>query len=497
MKKVTSLMLCLFILLLCLSPQINAAEPEIKLFYNGKQLAPTVEPKIIEGTTFVPLRIIAEELGSMVSWVSSERKVEVEKEGTRLELFVDQTVAMVNGEEENISNPPIIMDGRTLLPLRFVSEQFGALVYWDGKTKTVSIYKEEPKAIVADEMPPILVASQSETPLHPITPPKEASDVAGAEEPLTEEALESSNEVEIESEDMTEAENAFVILSSVETIGDQMVLQLNDNVKPTSFYLEHPDRIVIDLPNTTLGSLINGQVPVQNGEIETDHPLVNSLRYSMYSDDPQTVRVVIDLIQPVSYHLIEKTDTNEIVVVLDVKTFKVVIDAGHGGKDPGAPGHSGKHEKYFVLALAEKVNALLENEPFIQTLMTRTDDTFIELSDRAKMANDWDADVFVSIHGNTFERPISGTETYYAHESSYNFASVMHNHTVEAAGLPDRNVRQVNYKVLRETVMPAALLEIGYLSNSSDESKMLSSEFQDRVAAGIVAGIKEYLGLNS
>ncbi|MNN62804.1 N-acetylmuramoyl-L-alanine amidase LytC precursor [compost metagenome] len=106
----------------------------------------------------------------------------------------------------------------------------------------------------------------------------------------------------------------------------------------------------------------------------------------------------------------------------------------------------------------------------------------------------------MSIHGNSLDtvktgvNP-SGSETYYTRDESIPLANVMHKHLVAATGLSDRKVRYSSLHVTRETVMPAVLLEVGYLSNASDETLMYTEEFQQRVAEGIVAGIKEYLGL--
>ncbi|GJM74875.1 hypothetical protein HMSSN036_70910 [Paenibacillus macerans] len=105
--------------------------------------------------------------------------------------------------------------------------------------------------------------------------------------------------------------------------------------------------------------------------------------------------------------------------------------------------------------------------------------------------------MFVSIHGNSIDPPAnpSGSETYYTREESIPLANVMHSHLVQATGLADRKVRYSSLHVTRETTMPAVLLEVGYLSNKNDESLMYGEEFQQRVAEGVVAGVKEYLGL--
>ncbi|MEQ2525801.1 N-acetylmuramoyl-L-alanine amidase [Robertmurraya yapensis] len=182
----------------------------------------------------------------------------------------------------------------------------------------------------------------------------------------------------------------------------------------------------------------------------------------------------------------------------DVKNhtpFKVVIDPGHGGTDVGATGASGKHEKDFTLSLSKKVKKLLEQEPRIQVYMTRADDRFIsqESRYRPKYANNIDADLFISIHGNTFSDPeVSGAETFYYHKNSRHFAEIIQQHIVEATGFKDRGIMKKDLFVVKDTKMPAALLEIGYLTNPQDESKMWTDDFQNRVAASIVEGIKEY-----
>lgn len=178
------------------------------------------------------------------------------------------------------------------------------------------------------------------------------------------------------------------------------------------------------------------------------------------------------------------------------EVFKVVIDPGHGGKDPGATGASGLYEKDFTLSLAEKVGELLEMESQIKVYMTREDDTFLSAKERfrPKFANKIDADLFISIHGNTYADPsISGTQSFYYHINSKPLAKSIHQNIVNTTGFIDRGVERENYFVLKDTNMPAVLLEIGYLTNPEEEQKMLSGEFQELVAAAIRDGVKGYL----
>lgn len=194
-----------------------------------------------------------------------------------------------------------------------------------------------------------------------------------------------------------------------------------------------------------------------------------------------------------SFIIIQIKDLSFASIFKPKDTFRIVIDAGHGGKDPGAEGASGAEEKEFTLAVAKRVYDLLKQEPKFDPYLTRTDDTFIELEDRANYANDLDADIFISIHGNTYKDPkVTGTETFYYNEESIELADIIHGYLVDANNFVDRSVKQEDWKVLTHSNMPAILLEIGYLTNKKEEASMLSKSTQKRTAEAIVAGLKEY-----
>lgn len=179
--------------------------------------------------------------------------------------------------------------------------------------------------------------------------------------------------------------------------------------------------------------------------------------------------------------------------------YKVVIDPGHGGEDPGATSVSGRFEKEFNLSVSQAIAAKLADDPQLQIEFTRTGDAFISTHElyRPEFANDLPADLFISIHGNTYEdASASGTESFYYHDESLAFAETIHKHVILATGLKDRGVKAANFFVLRETEMPSVLLELGYLTNPGDEAKMWTNEFQEAVASAIADGIKEYLQLN-
>lgn len=172
----------------------------------------------------------------------------------------------------------------------------------------------------------------------------------------------------------------------------------------------------------------------------------------------------------------------------------VVIDAGHGGKDPGTM-VAGAYEKNIDLQVARKIASLLAQRG-ITVVMTRDRDEFIELEDRADVANRRDADLFVSIHSDSApDRSISGFTLYVANDASresYKAAQAV-SATMSRTGSGTRGIREADYKVLMQTTCPAILVELGYLSNFTDARRLQDNSFQTRLAQAIAAGILDYL----
>ncbi len=228
----------------------------------------------------------------------------------------------------------------------------------------------------------------------------------------------------------------------------------------------------------------------------------------------------------------------------DYKIKKVVIDAGHGGKDSGARGRTSM-EKDIVLGIALKLGAYIENNiKDVEVIYTRKTDTFIELYQRGDIANKAKADLFISIHANSFPQNsrVSGTETYVmglhtdernfevakkensvitfeedysSHyegfdpnsaesyiifslmqdaflEQSADFASIVQKQFRIRAKRKDRGVRQAGFVVLWRTTMPSVLIETGYISNPTEEVYLKSKTGQDYLASAIYRAFKEY-----
>jgi N-acetylmuramoyl-L-alanine amidase len=128
--------------------------------------------------------------------------------------------------------------------------------------------------------------------------------------------------------------------------------------------------------------------------------------------------------------------------------------------------------------------------------MTRESDTYPTLPERVEIANGEKADLFISVHINSGPSSAEGTETYYNTAKSKTYANTVHKYLIQATGFLDRKVRTAGYYVIKNTKMPAILVEIGFISNPSEAQQMASEEFQKRVADALYNGIREFVDQN-
>ena len=168
---------------------------------------------------------------------------------------------------------------------------------------------------------------------------------------------------------------------------------------------------------------------------------------------------------------------------------KVFIDPGHGGSDPGAVGN-GLKEKDITLSIALKLGNILKSKG-MTVAYSRTTDTYVSLESRARKANDWGADLFVSIHCNSYaSSSASGTECFTYPSTSSSTKSLsrnVSNNISKSLSLTNRGHKEANFAVLRLSNMPAILVETAFISNSSDASKLKSR--QDDFASSIASQI--------
>ncbi len=181
----------------------------------------------------------------------------------------------------------------------------------------------------------------------------------------------------------------------------------------------------------------------------------------------------------------------------DLSKTKIIIDPGHGGKDPGAwaKTRSRMAEKAIVLDIGKQVAEQLRRRG-ATVIMTRSTDVFIELDDRAKAADRNAVDLFVSIHADSAERvSASGTEIhiYTSATGTSQQAAMTMVSALRKAGLECRGVQRSNLHVLREHSRPAMLIECGFLTNAGDATRLNTASYRTKLAAAIADGIAQHV----
>lgn len=230
---------------------------------------------------------------------------------------------------------------------------------------------------------------------------------------------------------------------------------------------------------------VNGQaVGAAGGIVQVDgvmyvpHQLEGEIRASLRRFHPSPVRQV----KHVWYPKVPKTKP-------------VVIDPGHGGKDPGAIGCNGVREKDVNLRIARRVTALLRQQG-VEVRMTRNSDSFMELNDRAEVSNQVNARLFVSIHADSARNSAARGYTVFIPASRCAQSNPLASGILRefaSTGMVNRGTRKADYRVLRLTKCPAVLVETGFLSNRLDARKLASDEYQLQCAVAISKGILEFL----
>ncbi len=178
----------------------------------------------------------------------------------------------------------------------------------------------------------------------------------------------------------------------------------------------------------------------------------------------------------------------------------VALDAGHGGTDPGAV--SGDYtEKVVNLAIVKKIQALLAGDKQIGVILTRSTDLLVPLEERIRIAQDGGASLYVSVHVNSYTTAdASGVGTWVdltrkesESDATYQLARRLVDAVVAATGARNRGI-QTQDSYLQRTAMPAVMVEVGFITNPTERALLFDSTYQDKMAAGIVAGIRDFLG---
>ena len=343
-----------------------------------------------------------------------------------------------------------------------------------------------------------------------------------------------------------------------------VVLDLGDQVQYEAHRLANPDRIYFDLHDTSLAPEVDGKV-IEIGDsllarVRVAQPVSGLTRVVLETEGNSNYSVSLE---PNPYRLVvqvrklgagtksqslfpeaNEAEREKLAIVVSPPTkedlqlrarvpkMRIVVDAGHGGWDLGTVGRRGLLEKDLVLEIAQRLGKLLESRLGADVILTRNDDNYIPLDERAGVANQAQADLFVSVHANYSDLPSArGVETYYTNFFSAPSAKDIETRTgasksatsaalspadlhekieqsrrlaasvqrslygtlsADNPGLRDRGVKEASYVVLTETAMPGILAEVSFVSSPTDEQKLRSDGYREQIAEALYKGIARY-----
>ncbi|MGI6751388.1 MAG: N-acetylmuramoyl-L-alanine amidase [Anaerovoracaceae bacterium] len=460
----TGLIIIAFVMAMAMGMTLQtfANEKPITMTLNNEIVKTEVEPIIEGGRTLIPARAFFEAMGGVVTWDNQSQEVGVQIEMDKVQLTIGSKEGLVNGVKRIMDVPARIVKNRTMIPVRFVSESLGCEVDWDDTTRTVIVN----------------LPTKEEQPREP--------------------------KIAIGTIKVVEKEDYYRITIDADRVIDKIAQQSYVN----------PKRFSVDIKDARIA---NG-----GGRINVDNEVFGAIRYSQF--DNLTVRVVVDLDLNLSGKVSKSSDGTSLYIdfprptisadqtggapssipILDERMANklILIDPGHGGKDPGAQGKIAGtvvlNEKDVNLSVALKVWEHL-NTAGANVDMTRFDDSTLSTRERPELANNMGADLFVSIHNNSNTSPKpNGTEVLYSNKvleegyliNSKVLADTIQREMAKEVGLYNRGARQSpDLIVLKYSKMPAVIIEGAFLSNESDLKYMMTNEYVERYAKAVALGI--------
>ncbi|MEO0377445.1 MAG: N-acetylmuramoyl-L-alanine amidase [Cyanobacteria bacterium P01_A01_bin.17] len=325
----------------------------------------------------------------------------------------------------------------------------------------------------------------------------------------------------------------------------QLEIVTETGVSPRAHLVPDPTRVVIDLPNTQLGQSNSEKKlgkrfrRLRAGQFDQYTARIVIELGSKYRVSPQSVRIkgvapnrwLVTLPKPSRYSFQDRRALalrrRPVPIVVPSprnsslastpsdsatpppssrlspspwrssgKRATVVIDPGHGGRDPGAIGIGGLKEVQVVLPISQEVERILRAKG-VNVIMTRSTDQYVSLQGRVGIAERAQGKVFVSIHANaiSLSRPdVNGVETFY-YQTGKSLAQSIHSSIHRRIRIGDRGVRQARFYVLRKSSMPASLVEVGFVTGSLDSPRLRQPPFRQQMADAIAEGILNHLGI--
>lgn len=238
----------------------------------------------------------------------------------------------------------------------------------------------------------------------------------------------------------------------------------------------------------------NDNTQIRNGP-SVDYEIISfaqkNQEFEVLSENNNWYEVIID--DGTGYIFKRLVDNIKLTPTNHLKNKTIVIDAGHGGYDVGAVSENDNYEKSFTLKTTSELSTILTMLG-ADVILTRNNDDFIRLMSRPLLANVYEADSFISIHFNSFPESTSvdGIDTYYYSDFDKEFANIIQRELINATDANDRGIHHGNFQVIRQSLQPSLLLELGFMSNPEREQLLLSDSYQRKLAQGITTGLEKY-----
>ncbi len=463
------------------------ADSAVNLQLDGQIVQTDVAPIIENGRTLVPYRALLESMGAEVSWEQSADMATAILGNHRVQVTIDRTTAFVNGMTKEMDVPPRIINGRTMIPLRFVLENLNCQVVWDENTRTVSIAspKTEGTARVheiaweeTDNSYRIIARGSgmitSARTFAYIDPERYGIDIDNAVFPDQVGSIAADNEI-----------FSSVRFSQFDADTVRIVVDLNDRVAGKVSLSEDRSEVYIDFakPGFPESPGVNRGNRGENDPVDSDDPVDGN-----DPDEPgERDHLPAGVLPQLDWRAAGKL---------------IAIDVGHGGNDPGASGKiNGKviiTEKELNLAIALRLHELLD-QAGANAVLLRDRDVSMSLYSRPEAANAMNADLLVSIHNNSAETSTpSGAEVLYYDNvgleaygmTSRELAACIQKELIAETGMRDRGIINAPHlAVLNKSLMPAVIIEGGFLSNQGDLQVMLTEGFKEAYATAAARGI--------
>lgn len=428
---------------------VNYNVPDITITVDGNKFdTGNNPPLILDGNTIVPLRSIGQGLGASVNWDGLTQTITVTK-GKVFKFFIGKNYATVDGNKVQLPAPARLINNNTsYVPMRFLFESLGYDVKWIGDKYLIQVTSKVSVPSTSSNVNITDFSSSYANGIYTIT--------VKADGPLT---------------------------YKQGTINDSSGV-----------------RVYFDFSNA-INAVANKQISISQGGLNMAYIGQNQLQ-------PAITRLVISMTTSLPYTITQSQDKKEFDISFNIGNNSsssnngplIYIDPGHGGSDPGAIGVGGIHEANIALAIGLKLKTLLDNGGF-RTMISRTTDTYVGLYDRPDQANNAGADAFVSIHCDAFDSSSANGTTVLYYPNGYNgdtrddktFAQIIHDNLMKEINTTDRGLSErPNLVVLNQTKMVAVLVETGFVTSPTDAQLLTDDNFQWKIAQGIYNGLVQY-----